>query len=81
MNGYVIVDTSNAPYLSAWMSPKGKAGAWNCNRWTTNPEQAFVYKTENAAEQALKRLQSQGYFSDTVVMNSAELLLKLGERQ
>lgn len=51
-----VIYVGIAPYVAAWMSPRGTSGMWSCNRWTRDVEQAHAYESERKAGQALARL-------------------------
>lgn len=51
-----VICVGDAPYVAAWMSPRGTSGMWSCNRWTRDVRQAHIYETEQKAAQALARL-------------------------
>jgi hypothetical protein len=52
---FVIV-VGDAPYVAAYMSPRGKAVFSSCNRWTLDPDKAHIYPSWMAADRAISRM-------------------------
>lgn len=66
LHGHDVCEQSTVHFVvvngdSAWMSPRGTSGMWNCNRWTTNPDKAYLYPSWQAADKAIRNHRAAGH--------------------
>lgn len=54
--GFIIVVGDDSD-MTGWCAPKGRSGAWNCNRWSSELYRVKRYNTELAAQTAIARNQ------------------------